>query len=485
MAQEHQYVPPHVRAVKTPDKLNISNDMDGIFEPRVGVDPQNVTVRISSVVHSAGTMKNGGKGSESDIEPEKDDPDRDPPPINPVLMAMLTSIDDKLTEQGGTLSKMSLSQNVMQKSIEYAHANSSDLKDRIVSLEKENTNLLSQNEHLNSQARDMSRRLDDIEQQLSQLDHNNRRRNIIIDGVGESAGENTRDIAIDILSNIDPNISKVDIDFTQRVYRPGNKNKPILVVFKSTSQRDMIMNKKKNLKGHRNMANVWLNEDANPKIRKQKLESRSVARHAISKGYDAKQKGSGVVIDGRYYLCTITVDGKDHKSAEHFIQYTKVMLANLVELAQKIRDAICPFAAKILGGSVQIPMWNNVDEEVVKMAIREKFTQNPHLRKILLDTGAKTLLECTPDMKWGAGISLESKLFGTGKHPGRNLTGNSVQELRVEFRDMESQTAVPPLPTAVHGPDQIQSTGTVSGSAESDRPKLSADTDNTTPPVED
>ena len=308
----------------------------------------------------------------------------------------------------------------------------------------------------------MNRRLDNIEQQLAQSDHNNRRKNIIIDGIGESEGENTRDIAVDILSALDPNLSKNDLDFTQRVYRPGSKIKPILVVCRSTSQRDLIMSKKKGLKGLPNMANVWINEDANPKIRKQKLESRSVVRHAVNKGYDAKQKGFGVVINGRYYtrenmsqlpddiqlgttkmredantvgfqgklaplsnmhLCPITIDGKDHKSAEHYIQYTKVMLANLVELAQKIKDTTCPYTAKNLGGSVQIPMWNSVDETVVRRAIKEKYAQNPHLKKILLDTGTKTILECTPDLKWGAAISLESKLFATGRHPGRNLTG--------------------------------------------------------------
>ena len=56
------------------------------------------------------------------------------------------------------------------------------------------------------------------------------------------------------------------------------------------------------------------------------------------------------------------------------------------------------------------------------------------------------LLECTPDVKWGGGaaISLNSKLFVTGKHPGRYLTGHSLQELIVEFRDCEHQAALTP-----------------------------------------
>ena len=163
------------------------------------------------------------------------------------------------------------------------------------------------------------------------------------------------------------------------------------------------------------------------------------------------------------YPCKIVVDGKDHKSAEHFIQYTKVMLANLIELAQKIRDTVCPYTAKNLGGSVHIPIWDNVGEDVVKLAQRHKFTQHPYLKKILLDTGTKTILECTPDMKWGAAISLDSKLFGTGKHPGQNLSGHSLQELRVELRDTEKTTEVPPpsptLPQTDRVPTPTQSAG--------------------------
>ena len=146
------------------------------------------------------------------------------------------------------------------------------------------------------------------------------------------------------------------------------------------------------------------------------------------------------------YLCPIVVDGKEHRLAEHLIQYNKVMLANLKNLAQKIYDTICPYAAKNLGGSVTIPMWETMDVTIIRGAMKAKYDQNPHLKKILLDTGTKTILECTPDKKWGAGISLDSKLFGTGRHPGSNVTGHQLQELRVEYRDIEMSKEVTPPP---------------------------------------
>ena len=138
------------------------------------------------------------------------------------------------------------------------------------------------------------------------------------------------------------------------------------------------------------------------------------------------------------YKCTIEMDGVKHKSAEHTIQYKKVMLEDMKDLAQKIWDANCPFAAKIMGDSVTIPIWNDVGVDIVADVMREKFRQNPHLRKALLDTGTRTIVECTQDRKWGAGISLESKLLETGKWPGQNITGYKMQEIRVELRDIDA-----------------------------------------------
>ena len=70
----------------------------------------------------------------------------------------------------------------------------------------------------------MGRRLDIIEQKLKQNYHTQRRRNILSEGVNETVGENTLDIAIDILSAILPHISRSDLELVQRVNKPGGKN---------------------------------------------------------------------------------------------------------------------------------------------------------------------------------------------------------------------------------------------------------------------
>ena len=234
-----QYIPPHTRSVNSPDKSNTIHVLGDIFEQRANLDLQVVTIRRSSVINGAGV---GNKASDKDTDtksptepPTVSDLNNEMTAIIPQLLSVLKSIDSRLETQGATLGKLTICQNVMQKSINFGHANSSELKDRIVTLEKEKKKLLSQNDKLKCQGGDMATRLNNIDQQLAQLDHNNRRRNIVIDQVQESAGENTLDIALDILSVIDTSLSRGDIDFTQRVFTPGIKTKPILVALKSVA----------------------------------------------------------------------------------------------------------------------------------------------------------------------------------------------------------------------------------------------------------
>ena len=79
---------------------------------------------------------------------------------------------------------------------------------------------------------------------------------------------------------LDPNVNVTSIEHSQRVLRPGNKAKLILVVMKSLTQRDNLMKKKRTLKTHQNVSNIWLNDDPNNLIRKQKLENRSIVKYS-------------------------------------------------------------------------------------------------------------------------------------------------------------------------------------------------------------
>ena len=61
----------------------------------------------------------------------------------------------------------------------------------------------------------------------------------------------------------------------------------------------------------------------------------------------------------------------------------------------------------------------------MKTALRAKFTQHENLKKILLDTGDRELIEDSPtDYQWGCGQD------GTGQ----NLLGKALVEIRTELR---------------------------------------------------
>ena len=71
--------------------------------------------------------------------------------------------------------------------------------------------------------------------------------------------------------------------------------------FTTRSLKEQVMRNKVNLRGSQNMKNVWINEDFNQTIRKQKSEARNVVNLARRKGQTIQQKGTGVVLNGIYY----------------------------------------------------------------------------------------------------------------------------------------------------------------------------------------
>ena len=244
------YIPPHARR---PDKLPVFL----LDESDKTIPAMNVTVRRSNI---ADTLKLD-KSPESAVNAEHD---MEPP--HPAIMAMFASLGDKMNEQIGRLKRIDLSAVNTNKALQFTQDSVSDLKKRVQTLEGENKALMKLNENYQAQTRDMGRRLDTIEQRLEQNDHTQRRKNILTEGVRESQGENVFDIAMDILSTILPQIGPGNIDFVQRINKPGGK-KPILVVFKSILLRDQTLASKKKLNEKPNMKSIWINEDANPTIK--------------------------------------------------------------------------------------------------------------------------------------------------------------------------------------------------------------------------
>lgn len=97
-------------------------------------------------------------------------------------------------------------------------------------------------------------------------------------------------------------------------------------------------------------------------------------------------------------------------------------------LRERVRACVTPREAAAIGRDRTLPIrpdWEQVKEDVMRVALRAKFTQHANIRRLLLDTGDAILVEHTRnDRYWGDG----------GDGSGRNRLGVLLMELRTQLR---------------------------------------------------
>lgn len=128
----------------------------------------------------------------------------------------------------------------------------------------------------------------------------------------------------------------------------------------------------------------------------------------------------------------VEIDGQVWPTTEHYFQAQKFSDASHQE---RIRLARTPAKAKGLGRSRKLPIrpdWDDVRVEVMRRAIRAKFTQHPNLGEQLLATGDALLVEHSADDPfWADG----------GDGSGQNVLGQLLMELRAELATDSQATA--------------------------------------------
>jgi hypothetical protein len=102
-----------------------------------------------------------------------------------------------------------------------------------------------------------------------------------------------------------------------------------------------------------------------------------------------------------FYPYGFEEDGKYWPTVEHYFQ---VMKFEDEAYREKIRKTPAPERAKQLGRSRKVPIrrnWDNIRDDVMLHALRKKFA-HPDMRKVLLQTGQRELIENSPyDSYWG------------------------------------------------------------------------------------
>ena len=123
-------------------------------------------------------------------------------------------------------------------------------------------------------------------------------------------------------------------------------------------------------------------------------------------------------------------------SVEQYMHFNKAILMEDEDTAEKILNAKTPYATKKFGRQVKNfnqEVWNLNKKQVVKQGIVLKFQQNPIIKKCLLETKPKLLIEAAKnDRIWGIGFD-SSEVMKNIDHWGANLLGNILTEVRDSF----------------------------------------------------
>lgn len=117
----------------------------------------------------------------------------------------------------------------------------------------------------------------------------------------------------------------------------------------------------------------------------------------------------------------IELDGVVWPTSEHYFQAQKFAGT---PFAEEVRAQATPMLAAQMGRRRDLPFradWETVKDDVMRRALRAKFTHHPELRALLMGTGEAEIVEHTAnDSYWADG----------GDGSGRNRLGELLMELR-------------------------------------------------------
>ncbi|GKT63255.1 hypothetical protein ColTof4_05159 [Colletotrichum tofieldiae] len=127
------------------------------------------------------------------------------------------------------------------------------------------------------------------------------------------------------------------------------------------------------------------------------------------------------------------------KTAEHYMMHGKARLFSDADVALSVLKADHPRKVKALGRKVKgfdEALWNANREHIVREGNLLKFRCAPELKKKLLATGERELVEASPlDRIWGIGFSPEKAPASDRSRWGLNLLGKVLMEVRTALRE--------------------------------------------------
>jgi ribA/ribD-fused uncharacterized protein len=142
----------------------------------------------------------------------------------------------------------------------------------------------------------------------------------------------------------------------------------------------------------------------------------------------------------QWYQAAFEIEGVLYPTSEHFMMAEKAKLFDDQKTYQKILQAKDPGAAKAFGREVTAfneTIWIKHRFDIVIKANLAKFDQHSGLKRFLINTGQKVLVEASPlDHIWGIGLSASDiDANNPNEWKGLNLLGFALMTVRANFVD--------------------------------------------------
>lgn len=161
-------------------------------------------------------------------------------------------------------------------------------------------------------------------------------------------------------------------------------------------------------------------------------------------GHTPKRSNAvGPHVFSQWFESDFSIDGTVYPSAEHYMMAAKAELFGDAEMREAIVRAPSPGEAKALGRKVRgfdSAQWDAHRLGIVTRGSIAKFDAQDDLRKYLLSTGDRVLVEASPvDPIWGIGLAHDdARAARPSQWQGLNLLGFALMAARAELANREA-----------------------------------------------
>lgn len=137
----------------------------------------------------------------------------------------------------------------------------------------------------------------------------------------------------------------------------------------------------------------------------------------------------------QWYASSFEMNNVRYKCAEQYMMCEKARLFKDEEALDRILQAYHPNQMRLIGRQVKnfdSKVWDEKKVQIVKIANLAKFSQNPKLKKYLINTKNKILVKnVLHDKVWGIGLTKDSALRENPLNwNGENLLGFILMDIR-------------------------------------------------------